>query len=231
MSRRDGPSEALSVVGRRTDNARGAPALRECAAPRALINADKALPLAGVLTLLLLLPSTAHAEYTRIELKIFGMDCAICAHGVRVAIQKIDGVESVTLSLERAEADIRLRQDNRVSLDQFRQIVKANGFEPRQATVTAVGTVREVGGRLAFEVSGVPTPLLVVDRIEARVRLSSSSRARSIRRRLPCSRSSATVEKKSDGVERIAVASVNRRNRRPAAIDAGTSGSRIDRTA
>ena len=121
------------------------------------------------------------AEYTRIELKIFGMDCAICAHGVRVAIQKIDGVETVTLSLERAEADIRLRQDNRVSLDQFRRIVKANGFEPRQATVTAVGTVREVGGELAFEVSGVPTPLLVVaDRSDRPP--TSSSRARVDRR-------------------------------------------------
>ena len=92
------------------------------------------------------MPAPARAEYTRVELKILGMDCAICAHGVRVAVQKIDGVESVELSLERAQADIRLRKDNVVSLDRFRQIVKANGFEPKQATVTAVGTVREVGG-------------------------------------------------------------------------------------
>ena len=95
------------------------------------------------------------AQYRRVELKILGMDCAICAHGVRVAVQKVAGVESVELSLERAQADIRLIKDNRVSLDQFRKIVKGNGFEPRQATVTAIGTVREVDGKLAFEVSGV----------------------------------------------------------------------------
>ena len=161
----------------------------------------------AVLTLLLLLPSDAHAEYTRIVLKIFGMDCAICAHGVRVAIQKIDGVDSVALSLERAEADIRLRQDNRVSLDQFRRIAKANGFEPRQATITAVGTVREVNGALAFEVSGVPAPLLVVtDR-------SAPSAYQQLKSAWDSKKPGAfeivgTVESKGDGIERIAVASV-----------------------
>jgi copper chaperone CopZ len=112
--------------------------------------------------LLVSIPAIAHADYRRIELKILGMDCAICAHGVRVAFQKVDGVESVELSLERAQADIRLRKDNVASLDRFRQIVKANGFEPKQATVTAVGTVREAGGKLTFEVSGVTPPLTIV---------------------------------------------------------------------
>ena len=111
--------------------------------------------------LLALLPSPARAEYTRVELKIFGMDCAICAHGVRVAVQKVEGVESVELSLEHAQADIRLRAGNAVALDRFRQIVKANGFEPKDATVTAVGTVRDSGGKLSFDISGVGTSLSV----------------------------------------------------------------------
>ena len=89
------------------------------------------------------------------------MDCAICAHGVRVAFQKVVGVESVELSLERAQADIRLRKDNNASLDRFRRIVKANGFEPKQATVTAIGTVRDLGGKLAFDVSGVTAQLII----------------------------------------------------------------------
>jgi copper chaperone CopZ len=114
-----------------------------------------------VILLVLLVPSPSRAEYRRIELKILGMDCATCAHGVRVGVQKVAGVESVELSLDRAQADIRLRPDNRVSIDQFRRIVRANGFEDGQATVTATGTVREVGGKLAFDVTGLPTPLIV----------------------------------------------------------------------
>ena len=89
------------------------------------------------------------------------MDCAICAHGVKVAVQKVDGVESVQLSLERAEADIRLKPGDRVSLDQFRRIVKGNGFEPREAKVTVSGSVRSAGGKLTFEVPGTSAPVVI----------------------------------------------------------------------
>src|SRR6188472_1550267 len=99
-------------------------------------------------TLFMMSPATAHAQYKTIELKILGMDCATCAHGVKVAVQKVDGVESVELSLERAEADIRLKPENRVSLDHFRRIVKGNGFEPREAKVTVNGSLRNAGGKL-----------------------------------------------------------------------------------
>jgi copper chaperone CopZ len=116
------------------------------------------IPLAA---LFMMSPATAHAQYKTIELKILGMDCAICAHGVKVAVQKVDGVESVQLSLERAEADIRLKPENRVSLDQFRRIVKGNGFEPREAKISASGTVRNAGGKLTFEVPGTAAPLVI----------------------------------------------------------------------
>ena len=116
------------------------------------------IPLAA---LFMMSPATAHAQYKTIELKILGMDCAICAHGVRVAVQKVDGVESVQLSLERAEADIRLKPENRVSLDQFRRIVKGNGFEPREAKVSVAGSVRSAGGKLTFDVPGTSAPLVI----------------------------------------------------------------------
>ena len=73
-------------------------------------------------------------------------------------MQKVDGVESVELSLERAEADIRLRPDNRSSLDRFRQIVKANGFEPKEATVTAVGTRATPPGNSPSRYPAWPAP-------------------------------------------------------------------------
>ena len=212
-------------------NARGAPHFSKRLGPRhpsAAARSRAATPrraqaAALLAILLLLLPAQVHAEYTRIELKIFGMDCAICAHGVRVAIQKMDGVESVTLSLERAEADIRLRQENRVSLDQFRKIVKANGFEPRQATVTAVGTAREVGGKLAFEVSGVPTPLVVDPDRSARVRLQAAEERVGLQERLPCSRSSGSSKRRATASNRLQSRASTGVHRRPAAIDPGTS--------
>jgi hypothetical protein len=74
---------------------------------------------------------------------------------VRVAVRKLPGVESVEVSLERASAEIRLRPDNRVTLPQLRKIVKDNGFSARNATVTAVGTLVERGGRPALNVRGI----------------------------------------------------------------------------
>jgi hypothetical protein len=76
---------------------------------------------------------------------------------VRVAVQKLEGVEAIDVSLERASADIRLRPGNRVTLPQLRQIVKDNGFTARDATVTGVGTLVERGGKPALEVTGINT--------------------------------------------------------------------------
>jgi copper chaperone CopZ len=81
---------------------------------------------------------------------------------VRVAIRKLPGVESVDVSLERATAEIRLRPNNTVTLPQLREIIKRSGFNAKEATVTAVGTLVERGGRPAIDVSGIDTVWLIV---------------------------------------------------------------------
>jgi copper chaperone CopZ len=168
----------------------------------------KAITLAIAITLLM--PPVAHAEYRRVELKIFGMDCAICAHGVRVAVQKVDGVDAVELSLERAEADIRLRAGNTVSLDRFRQIAKGNGFEPKEAKVTALGAPREAGGKLTFEVSGVAGVLIVApDKTSPAVLTTLKS---AVDAKAPVVfEVTGSVEKRADGTETIAITTATRR--------------------
>jgi copper chaperone CopZ len=65
---------------------------------------------------------------------------------VSVAIKKLDGVESVNVSLEKASADIRLKPDNRITLPQLRQIIKNNGYPTKDAQVTARGRIVEQNG-------------------------------------------------------------------------------------
>jgi hypothetical protein len=60
---------------------------------------------------------------------------------VRVAIEKVDGIESVEVSLVKAVTDIRLRPGNTVTLEQVRGIIRSSGFNAREATVTASGRV------------------------------------------------------------------------------------------
>ncbi len=167
----------------------------------------RAMTMVSVLAGALLVPAAAGAEYTRIELKILGMDCAICAHGIRVAVQKVDGVESVELSLERAQADIRLRPGNKVSLDQFRAIVKGNGFEPKQAIVTAVGTVRAVSGAMVFDVSGVARALTIAAERSDAAALKQLKAALDAKSSAPLE-IAGSVELKPGGVEQVAVTSV-----------------------
>lgn len=80
---------------------------------------------------------------------------------MRVASLKIEGVETVTVSLQRGVADIRLREGNRVTIDQIQQMVRSNGFTPREANVTVIGVPLERGGAPAFEVSGINEVLII----------------------------------------------------------------------
>ena len=73
---------------------------------------------------------------------------------MRVAVRKLEGVESVDVSLERGAATIALRPGNRITLPQLRQIIKNNGFTAKDATVTVIGTVVERGGKPALSVTG-----------------------------------------------------------------------------
>ncbi len=81
---------------------------------------------------------------------------------MRVAIRKLPGVESVDVSLERAMTDIRLKPNNTVTMAQVRQIIKSGGFNAKEATVTAAGTLIERAGKPAVNVSIINTVWLIV---------------------------------------------------------------------
>lgn len=83
-----------------------------------------------------------------------------------VALKKLDGVESVDVSLEKASADIRLRADNHLTLERIREVIRKNGYPTKDADVTARGKVVEQGGKAVFdllngstiELTAKPTP-------------------------------------------------------------------------
>jgi copper chaperone CopZ len=109
---------------------------------------------AVVLLLALALPASASAELRRVDLTVLGMDCATCAHGVRIAMEKLEGVESIQVSLERKAAEVRLRPGNRVRLSDLRQIIKHNGFKATDAAVVVSGLLVMREGSTALDVTG-----------------------------------------------------------------------------
>lgn len=74
---------------------------------------------------------------------------------MRVAVKKIDGIDTVEVSLNRGVVVIRLKPENRVTLGRIRDAIRDNGFTPKEAEVRARGIVVEDSGHLALALPGI----------------------------------------------------------------------------
>ncbi len=88
---------------------------------------------------LLLAIEPVRAEYRRIQIKVYGLDCELCARGVSASIHRMAGVRSVEVSLKTGILGIELTPGNTFKMSDLRNRIRENGFRPMEATVTAVG--------------------------------------------------------------------------------------------
>jgi hypothetical protein len=65
-------------------------------------------------------------------------------------MKKVEGVQIVQVSLKDGLTVLELRPDNTVTMAHLRTVIRNNGFVPKEAQITARGSVS--GG--TFEVSG-----------------------------------------------------------------------------
>ena len=82
---------------------------------------------------------------------------------MRVAVRKIDGVDSVEVSLDRGVASITFRPGNRVGVEQVRGAIRSNGFTPKEADVRVQGVLTEQNGVLVLTVPGEDRAFRLVD--------------------------------------------------------------------
>jgi len=73
---------------------------------------------------------------------------------VRVVLEKVEGIETVSVTLKRGVAHLTLKRGNRVTLADLRRVIKDAGYSSRDAAVSVIGTVRGERSRLTLEVSG-----------------------------------------------------------------------------
>ena len=88
---------------------------------------------------ILLTGNCLHAQYERIQLRVYGLDCELCARGVAASIMRLDGVKSVAVKLKQGLLDITLKPDNKFKMSSLRKRIQDNGFRSMEATVTALG--------------------------------------------------------------------------------------------
>jgi copper chaperone CopZ len=72
---------------------------------------------------------------------------------VSVSIKKMEGVDSVQVSLNEGLARIQLKPGNKLRLAQLRERVADNGFTPKEARVAVLGEIISTNGRLQLKVT------------------------------------------------------------------------------
>ena len=106
------------------------------------------------ISILLLFSLRAHAEYQQVNLTVFGMDCAPCAHAIHVSMKGIQGVDTVDVDLNTGLVAIKLASGNNASMRQFNQAVEKNGFTHKDATVVARGKLTGTTDAPSLEITG-----------------------------------------------------------------------------
>ena len=106
---------------------------------------------AGILALSSLV---AQAEYEQVNLTVFGMDCAPCAHAIHVSMKGIQGVDKVDVDLNTGLVIIKLAHGNSATMHQFNQAVEKNGFTHKDAVVVARGKLTGTASAPFFEITG-----------------------------------------------------------------------------
>ena len=106
------------------------------------------------LALVVISTSAAHAEYRTVDMTVFGMDCAPCAHAVHVSVKGIKGVDTVDVDLNTGLVAIKFGSGNTAGMRQIEEAIEKNGFTHKDATVTARGRITGTANALFLEVAG-----------------------------------------------------------------------------
>ena len=69
-------------------------------------------------------------------------------------MQKLDGVQTVKVSLNDGLTILDLKPDNTLTLAKLRQVIKNNGFVSKEAQIIARGSTAVAEGHPVFDVSG-----------------------------------------------------------------------------
>jgi hypothetical protein len=77
-------------------------------------------------------------------------------------MQKVDGVQTVKVSLNDGLTILDLKPDNTVTLARRRQVIKSNGFVSKEAQIVARGSIATESGATGFEVSGTRERLVPI---------------------------------------------------------------------
>jgi copper chaperone CopZ len=103
---------------------------------------------------LTLSPLALQAEFQQVDLTVFGMDCAPCAHAIHVSMKGIEGVNGVDVDLNTGLVTVKLNPGNRATMRQFNEAVEKNGFTHKDAHIVARGKLTGTASAPVLQIDG-----------------------------------------------------------------------------
>jgi len=70
---------------------------------------------------------------------------------VSVALENLAGVDSVRVSLQKANADIQLDAGNNITLAEIRRVIRKSGYPTKDAEIVARGKIVSATGKPALD--------------------------------------------------------------------------------
>ncbi|MBK5292918.1 MAG: heavy-metal-associated domain-containing protein [Acidobacteriia bacterium] len=108
--------------------------------------------------ILLCLAFPCLGQWESMEIRFEGVGCSSCIESLPGRLRRLRGVESAEVDAAAGNLRIRLTAENRVRLEQVRDMIEQDGTKARSAVVAGRGQLRQEGGQWLFR-----TPAQSVD--------------------------------------------------------------------
>lgn len=80
---------------------------------------------------------SSFAQIQSASLVASGLTCSMCSKAIYKALQKLPGIQSVSVDIEQSRYDIVFKQGARISPDDLNKAVRGAGFSVAQLKITA----------------------------------------------------------------------------------------------
>ena len=97
----------------------------------------------------------ASAEFLQIDVAFQGTGCASCIESLEGRLDRLRGVEQVSVNAERETVSLRFAPGNRVRLAPFASRITQDGTKILRLRATARGSIESEQGKLIFRQSGL----------------------------------------------------------------------------
>jgi copper chaperone CopZ len=97
------------------------------------------------------------AQFQSMEITFEGIGCASCIASLPARIERQRGVESATVDAEHGTLKVQLAAQNRVRLEQVRDLIEQDGTKAKKAAVRVRGELSQMDGKWMLRPTGLAT--------------------------------------------------------------------------